>query len=80
MLGGGGQGLDIEGGKGGQISSRHMTSKRRRCDVTTSHRRHVPTRSLINQCQIIIGRLRKSGGQKIDIISLLLNRYSQNLA
>ena len=31
-----------------------MTSEWRRCDVTTSHRRHVPTRFLINQCQIII--------------------------
>ena len=28
------------GGKGGQILSRHMTSYRRRCDATTSHRRH----------------------------------------
>ena len=42
----GGQGLEFfflgGGGKrGGQIPSRHMTSKRRRCDVTTSHRRHV---------------------------------------
>ena len=27
-------------GGGGQIPSRHMKSKRRRCDVTTSHRRH----------------------------------------
>ena len=31
------------GGQGGQIPSRHMTS----------FRRHVPTRFLINQCQII---------------------------
>ena len=27
--------------RGGQIPSRHMTSERRRCDVMTSHRRHL---------------------------------------
>ena len=38
---GGGQALEYRGGgKGGQIPSRHMTSYLRRCDVTTSHRRH----------------------------------------
>ena len=51
------------GPRGGQIPSRHMTSLRRRCDVTTSMRRNdvastsfrrrVPIRFLINQCQII---------------------------
>ena len=56
MGGGGGRG----GGKGGQIPSRHMTSKRRRCDVTASHRRHLPTRFLINQCQIITFLILKS--------------------
>ena len=44
----------------GQIPSRHMTSLRRRCNVTTSHRRHVPTKFLINQCQIIIFLILKS--------------------
>ena len=34
-LGGGGG-----GGRGGKIPSRHMASYYRRCDVTTSHRRH----------------------------------------
>ena len=42
--GAGGQSLEFWGGgggaRGGQIPSRHMTSKRRRCDVMTSHRRH----------------------------------------
>ena len=41
--GGGGQGLEYWGAKGSLIPSRHMTSFRRR----------VPTRFLINQCQII---------------------------
>ena len=27
-------------------------------------------------CKMGIGRLRKSGGQKIDLISLLLNKFS----
>ena len=38
----GDKGLEYWGAKGGQIPSRHMTSSRR----------HVPTRFLINQCQI----------------------------
>ena len=47
----GGQGLDIGGGGGGgQIPSRHMTSMRR----------HLPTRVLINQCQIITFLILKS--------------------
>ena len=37
-----------------------MTSYLRRCDATTSHRRHVPTRFLINQCQIITFLILKS--------------------
>ena len=46
---GGGQGLDIGGGgKGGQIPSRHMTSKRRRCDVTTSCAHKVFNKSVPN--------------------------------
>ena len=38
------------GGQGGQIPSKHMTSKRR----------HVPTRFLINQCQITTFLILKS--------------------
>ena len=48
------------GGKGGQISSRHMTSMRRNDVASTSFRRHVPTRFLINQCQIITFLILKS--------------------
>ena len=40
----------LEGQGGGQIPSRHMTS----------FRRHVPTRFLINQCQIITFLILKS--------------------
>ena len=56
-------GQDLEwggGGKGGQIPSRHTTSYWRRCDATTWHRRHVPTRLFINQCQIITFLILKS--------------------
>ena len=38
---------------GGQIPSRHMTSMRRNDVASTSFRRWVPIRFLINQCQII---------------------------
>ena len=60
--GGGGQGLDIGWGVqgGGQISSRHMTSMRRNDVASTSFRLHVPTRFLINQCQIITFLILKS--------------------
>ena len=58
--GGGGQGLEYWGGgaKGGLNSQQAhdvvMTSMRRNDVASTSFRRHVPTRFLINQCQIII--------------------------
>ena len=32
--------------------------------------------SLVYEMKPFIGRLRKSGGQKIDLISLLLNKFS----
>ena len=59
---GGGQGLEYCGGgaRGGQIPSRHMTSMRRNDVASTSFRRHVPTRFLINPCQIIIFLILKS--------------------
>ena len=42
ILGGGARFRILAGGgvKGAQIPSRHMTSKGRQCDITTSHRRH----------------------------------------
>ena len=57
----GGQGLEYWGGGGGmargpnsqQAHDAVMTSRRRRYVASTSFRRHVSTRFLINQCQII---------------------------
>ena len=54
----GGQGLEYwGGGKGGPNSQQAhdvvMTSMRRNDVASTSFRRHVPNRFLINQCQII---------------------------
>ena len=54
---GGGQGLEFWGGQGGPNSQQAhdvVTTSMRRNDVaSTSFRRRVPTRFLINQCQII---------------------------
>ena len=57
----GGQGLEYWGGGGGQgrpnSQQAHdvlLMSMRRNAVASTSFRRHVPTRFLINQCQIII--------------------------
>ena len=51
---GGDLGLEYKGGpRGGQIASRHdvvLTSVRRNDVASTSFRRHVPSRFLINQC------------------------------
>ena len=47
---GGGQGLEYWGGGGGKGGS---NSQQAHYVVLTSFRRHVPTRFLINQCQII---------------------------
>ena len=53
----GGQGLEYWGAKGVPNSQQAhdvvLTSMRRRYVASTSGRRHVPTRFLINQCQII---------------------------
>ena len=53
----GGQGLEYWGGQGGPNSQQAhdvvMTSMRRNDVASTSFRRHVPNRFLINQCQII---------------------------
>ena len=53
------------GGKGGQFHSRHMTS----------FRRHVPTRFLINQCQIITFLILESDNienSRIDLKGIIL--------
>ena len=70
--GGGGEGgarLRIFGGHGGPNSQEahdvEMMSMRRNDVALTSFRRHVPTRFLINQCQIIKFLILKS-----DIIEI----------
>ena len=56
----GGQGLDI-GGPNSQQAHDVVTTSMRRNDVdATSFRRHVPTRFLINKCQIITVLILKS--------------------
>ena len=66
MGGGGGQGLEYSGGggQGGPNSQQAhnvvLTSMRRNEVASTSFRRHVPTRFLINQCQIITFFILKS--------------------
>ena len=54
-MGGGGQ-----GGGGQQAHDIVTTSMRRNNVASTSFRRHVPTRFLINQCQIITFLILKS--------------------
>ena len=62
--GGGGPRFRILGGQGGPNSQQAhdvvMTSMRRRYVASTSLRRHVSTRFLINQCQIITVLILKS--------------------
>ena len=57
-----------------------MTSDRRGCNVKTSHRCQSDVMCPFGGSEVSfeksIGRLRKSGGQKIDLISLLLNKFS----
>ena len=64
ILGGGGARFRILGGQGGPNSQQAhdvVTTSMRRNDVaSTSFRRHVPTRFLINQCQIITFIILKS--------------------
>ena len=60
------------GGKRGQIPSRHMTS----------FRRHVPTRSLINQCQIITFLILKSNileNSRIELRGIVLTVPSNQI-
>ena len=68
--------LEYWGGKGGQIPSSHMTSMRRNDVASTSFRRHVPTRFLINQCQIITFLILKSDiieNSRIELRGIVLH-------
>ena len=64
ILGVGGQGLEYWWGQGGPNSQQAhyvvLTSMRSNDVASTSFRRHVPTRFLINQCQIITFFILKS--------------------
>ena len=59
--GGGGQGLEYWGGANSKQGHDVILTSMRHNDVaSTSFRRHVPTRFLINQCQIIAFLILKS--------------------
>ena len=74
ILGGGGPRFKIlgywGGGKGGPNSEQAhdviLTSMRRNVVASTSFRRHVPSRFLINQCQIITFLTIKSDNIEIE--------------
>ena len=76
----GGQGLEYWGeGQGGPNSQQAhdvvLTSMRRNNVASTSFRRHVPTRFLINQCQIITFLILKSDNienSKIELKRIFL--------
>ena len=60
ILGGGGEGGEEGGPNSQQVHDVVTTSMRRNDVASTSFRRHVPTRFLINQCQIITFIILKS--------------------
>ena len=67
----GGQGKEYWGAKGGGANSQQahdvvLTWMRRNDVASTSFRRHVPTRFLINQCQIITFLTVKSDNIEIE--------------
>ena len=70
----GGQGLEYLGGKGGPKSQQAHdvvpTSMRRNDVASTSFRRHVQTRFVINQCQIITFPILKSDNVENSRIEL----------
>ena len=82
----GGQGLEYWGAKGGPNSQQAhdvvLTSMRRNDVASTSFRRHVPTRFLINQCQIITFCILKSGNienSRIELKGIVLQVPSNQI-
>ena len=82
----GGQGLEYWGGQGGPNSQQAhdvvMTSMRRNDVASTSFRRHVPTRFLINQCQIITFLILKSDiveNSRIELRGIVLQVPSNQI-
>ena len=81
----GGARFRILGGQGGAISQQAhdvLTSMRRNNVASTSIRRHVPTRFLINQCQIItflILRSDNTENSRIDLKGIILQVPSNQI-
>ena len=86
----GGQGLEYWGGGGGgqggpnsqQAHDVVLMSMRRNNVVSTSFRRHVPTRFLINQCQLITFLILKSDNienSRIDLKGIILQVTSSQI-
>ena len=84
----GGQGLEYWGGGGGkwgpnsQQAHDVVTTSMRRNDVASSFRRHVPTRFLINQCQIITFLILKSDNienSRIELKGIVLQVRSNKI-
>ena len=82
----GGQGLEYWGAKGGPNSQQAhdvvMTSMRRNDVASTSFRRHVPTRFLINQCQTITFLILKSDiieNSRIELRGIVLPAPSNQI-
>ena len=82
-IGGGGKVKNIGGGARGAFSQQAhdvlLKSMRRNNFASTSVRRHVPTRFLINQCQIITLLILKSDNIKnsrIDLKGIILQVLS----
>ena len=90
ILGGGGPRFRILGGGGGQGGGANfqlahdvvMTSMRRNDVASTSFRRHVSTRFLINQCQIITFLILKSDiieNSRIELRGIVLQVPSNQI-
>ena len=79
ILGGGPRG----GGPNSQLAHDVVMTSMRRNDVaSTSFRRHVPTRFLINQCQIIIFLILKSDiieNSRIELREIVLPEPSNQI-
>ena len=79
IFGGGRQGLEYWDGRGGANSQQAydvvLTSMRRNDVVSTLFRRHVPTRFLIKQCEIITFLILKSdsiANSRIELKGIVL--------
>ena len=67
------------GGEGGGKGNDVDASFRRHFVASTSFRRHVPTRFLINQCQIITVLILKSDISRIELRGIVLTVLSNQI-